>query len=64
MYETYCFCWKKKTNSFPDKQVLDLARERPELNWDIDYILLGTRREVFEAMEAEALADMPPWFFR
>lgn len=26
---------------------------------DMDYILLGTRREVFEAMEAEALADMP-----
>lgn len=51
------FAERKKTNSFPDKQIFELAKERPEL--DIDYILLGHRRKTYEAMEKEALKDMP-----
>lgn len=51
------FAERKKTNSFPDKQVFDLAREHPDL--DIDYILLGHRRETYEAIEREMLKDMP-----
>lgn len=50
------FAERKKTNSFPDKQVFELARQKPDL--DIDYILLGHRRKVFERMEQEALKDM------
>lgn len=51
------FAERKKTNSFPDKQVFDLAKQRPEL--DIEYILLGHRRETYEAIEQEMLKDMP-----
>lgn len=53
------FAERKKTNSFPEKELFALKAKRPDLNLDIDYILLGTRREVFEAMEAEALKGMP-----
>ena len=53
------FSARKSRNSFPEKELFALKAKRPELNLDIDYILMGTRREVFEAMEAEALADMP-----
>lgn len=51
------FAERKKTNSFPDKQIFELAKECPEL--DIDYILLGHRRKTYEAMEKDALKDMP-----
>lgn len=52
---------KKKTKGgkFPEDQLFALKVKRPELNLDMDYILLGTRREVFETMEVEALKDMP-----
>ena len=42
------FAERKKTNSFPDKQL-----------FDIEYILLGHRRETYEAIEQEMLKDMP-----
>lgn len=51
------FAERKKTNSFPDKQLFDLARQKPDL--DIEYILLGHRRETYEAIEQEMLKDMP-----
>lgn len=53
------FSARKSRGSFPEKELFALKAKRPELNLDMDYILLGTRREVFETMEAEALKDMP-----
>lgn len=53
------FAERKKTESFPEKELFALAAKRPDLNLDMDYILLGHRREVFERMEQAALKDMP-----
>lgn len=50
---------KKAGRDFPEKELFALKAKRPELNLDIDYILLGTRKEVFEAIEQEMLKDMP-----
>ena len=50
------FAERKKTNSFPDKQLFDLARQKPDL--DIEYILLGHRRETYEAIEQEMLKQI------
>ncbi|MDE3995312.1 helix-turn-helix domain-containing protein [Glaesserella parasuis] len=53
------FSARKSRGSFPEKELFALKAKRPELNLDMDYILLGTRRKVFEAMEAETLKGMP-----
>ncbi|MDO4626902.1 MAG: helix-turn-helix domain-containing protein [Pasteurellaceae bacterium] len=53
------FTVRKSRNSFPEKELFALKAKRPELNLDMDYILLGHRRETYEAMEKEALKDMP-----
>lgn len=53
------FSARKVRDSFPEKELFALKAKRPELNLDIDYILLGTRKEVFEAIEQEMLKDMP-----
>lgn len=53
------FAERKKTESFPEKELFALKAKRPELNLDIDYILVGSRKEVFEAIEQEMLKDMP-----
>lgn len=53
------FAERKKTESFPEKELFALKAKRPDLNLDMDYILLGHRREVYETMEKEALKDMP-----
>ena len=53
------FSARKSRNSFPEKELFALKAKRPDLNLDMDYILLGHRREVYEAMEKEALKDMP-----
>lgn len=53
------FSSRKKEGKFPEKELFALKAKRPDLNLDMDYILLGHRREVFERMEQEALKDMP-----
>ncbi|MFU2080630.1 helix-turn-helix domain-containing protein [Avibacterium endocarditidis] len=53
------FSSRKKEQKFPEKELFALKAKRPELNLDMDYILLGHRRETYEAMEKEALKDMP-----
>lgn len=39
------FAERKKTDSFPEKELFALKAKRPELDLDVDYILLGARRE-------------------
>jgi hypothetical protein len=53
------FTVRKSRNSFPEKELFALKAKCPELNLDMDYILLGHRHETYEAMEKEALKDMP-----
>ncbi|RDF11244.1 hypothetical protein DPV92_03025 [Haemophilus paraphrohaemolyticus] len=53
------FTVRKSRNSFPEKELFALKAKYPELNLDMDYILLGHRHETYEAMEKKALKDMP-----
>ncbi|EIJ68155.1 helix-turn-helix domain-containing protein [Pasteurella bettyae] len=53
------FSARKSRNSFPEKELFALKAKCPELNLDMDYILLGHRRETYEAIEQEMLKDMP-----
>lgn len=53
------FTVRKSRNSFPEKELFALKAKCPELNLDMDYILFGHRHETYEAMEKEALKDMP-----
>ena len=53
------FSARKTRNSFPEKELFALMAKRPDLNLDIDYILLGHRRETYEAIAQEMLKDMP-----
>lgn len=53
------FTVRKSRNSFPEKELFALKAKRPDLDLDMDYILLGHRRETYEAMEKEELKDMP-----
>ncbi len=52
------FSARKTRNSFPEKELFALMAKRPDLNLDIDYILLGHRRETYEAIAQEMLKDM------
>lgn len=53
------FSSRKKEQKFPEKELFALKAKCPELNLDMDYILLGHRRETYEAIEQEMLKDMP-----
>ncbi|WP_455011539.1 helix-turn-helix domain-containing protein [Haemophilus parahaemolyticus] len=53
------FNGRKTRESFPEKELFALKAKCPELNLDMDYILLGHRRETYEAIEQEMLKDMP-----
>lgn len=53
------FSSRKKEQKFPEKELFALKAKCPELNLDMDYILLGHRHETYEAMKKEALKDMP-----
>ena len=52
------FTVRKSRDSFPEKELFALKAKRPDLDLDMDYILLGHRRETYEAMEQEMLKDM------
>lgn len=56
---TSAFTVRKSRGSFPEKELFALIAKRPDLNLDIDYILLGHRRETYEAIAQEMLKDMP-----
>ena len=45
------FTVRKSRNSFPEKELFALKAKYPELNLDMDYILLGHRHETYEAMK-------------
>lgn len=53
------FNGRKTRESFPEKELFALKAKCPELNLDMDYILLGHRRETYEAIAQEMLKDMP-----
>lgn len=46
------FSERKKRGSFPDRELRALARERPELNIDVDYVLTGVAQAAVEIIEA------------
>lgn len=48
---------RKKTGSFPEKELRALAQQRPELGLDVDYILTGQRRPNLQQVIAGAAAQ-------
>ena len=46
------FSERKKRDSFPDRELRTLARERPDLNIDVDYVLTGVAQAALEIIDA------------
>jgi transcriptional regulator with XRE-family HTH domain len=46
------FSERKKRDSFPDRELRALARARPELNIDVDYVLTGVAQAALEIIDA------------
>jgi len=46
------FSERKKRGSFPDRELRALARARPDLNIDVDYVLTGVAQAALEVINA------------
>lgn len=46
------FSERKKRGSFPDRELRLLARERPDLNIDVEYVLTGVAQAALEIIDA------------
>lgn len=46
------FSERKKRDSFPDRELRALAKERPDLNIDVDYVLTGVAQAALEMIDA------------
>lgn len=46
------FSERKKRGSFPDRELRALARERPDLNIDVEYVLTGVAQAALEIIDA------------